>query len=370
MSVFKDHYLKKHLSENCQILLRPDGERGIFASQDLKSGDLLFQDRPLLLGPKNAVTAVQCSCCYKSNADLKPCRKGCSLPLCEDCSKDKEEHEQDCTMLRNLGICDTNSWSLNVLRALTPLRALRLQEKDKNVLKLLKSLKNISTRDELDSFLRLLDNPNIIDVQDIEFMHQVCSILQTNSFEVPVVNCGVEISYIRGIYPMAAMLNHSCAPNVRHSFVKEKAEDSVKGGVQFSPILEFRARQDVKCGEELFITYCDITDVTSVRLKKLSLTKGFLCKCPRCSDRTEFGTNISAFKCANQDKDCAGMMLPQEPLKLSTDYICISCNFILNKDLVEDYQKSATALLATLKNGQLDKDIKKDSNGMVHINLY
>lgn len=48
-------------------------------------------------------------------------------------------------------------------------------------------------------------------------------------------------------------------------------------------------------------------------------------------------------------------MLPQEPLKLSTDYICISCNFILNKDLVEDYQKSATALLATLKNGQLDK---------------
>lgn len=52
----------------------------------------------------------------------------------------------------------------------------------------------------------------------------------------------------------------------------------------------------MKKGEELFMTYCDITDITSLRRKKMFITKGFWCQCERCKDRT-VGIYGSTFEC-------------------------------------------------------------------------
>lgn len=43
------------------------------------------------------------------------------------------------------------------------------------------------------------------------------------------------------------------------------------------------------------------------RRTHLSNTWFFDCACPRCSDVTEFGTNLSAFKC---ESCCEGLILP------------------------------------------------------------
>lgn len=70
---------------------------------------------------------------------------------------------------------------------------------------------------------------------------------------------------------------HSCTPNAAVHFDVPT----------FSSHL--RALRDIKKGEEIFVSYCDISETTAVRQEKLA-PYGFVCKCARCtnvgSDRT------------------------------------------------------------------------------------
>lgn len=71
---------------------------------------------------------------------------------------------------------------------------------------------------------------------------------------------------------------YSCAPNaVVHFDVRT-----------FSS--QLRVLRDIKKGEEIFISYCNISDTTAARQEKLA-PYGFVCKCARCTD-------------VNSDKTC------------------------------------------------------------------
>ena len=72
------------------------------------------------------------------------------------------------------------------------------------------------------------------------------------------------------IYPTAAILNHSCAPNCVLTYEE--------GSVQV-----IRTIEQVAAGEELFHSYCDVTSPTAVRRKHLKEVYGFDCDCPRCT---------------------------------------------------------------------------------------
>jgi SET domain len=73
------------------------------------------------------------------------------------------------------------------------------------------------------------------------------------------------------IYDHLSRVNHSCLPNASHSF-------SV---VSFSG--QLRAVHDIKKGEEIFVTYCDIDVPTAARQKSLE-PYGFRCTCSSCKD--------------------------------------------------------------------------------------
>lgn len=106
-------------SKKWNIQTRPDGERGIFATIDLKAGDILFTDSSVLIGPKNSVDPV-CSCCYQKEDKLEACKNGCSLPLCEDCNLNmKKQHEVDCRVLKKWQI-DCEYMILAILCVLAP----------------------------------------------------------------------------------------------------------------------------------------------------------------------------------------------------------------------------------------------------------
>ena len=82
-----------------------------------------------------------------------------------------------------------------------------------------------------------------------------------------------------GVYPWAASLNHSCAPNclVRFYFYR--------GG---PPLLIFVAAREIKPGEELCHSYCDVSLPTSQRRDKLKENYGIdHCNCIRCMDLIE-----------------------------------------------------------------------------------
>lgn len=109
---------------------------------------------------------------------------------------------------------------------------------------------------------------------------RVCGIVQVNGHEVPLT----DPPYV-AIYDVGSMLEHSCVPNCTKTFTSDGH-------------LLIRTRDTaVKTGEHLSITYTDPLWGTTQRLAHLADTKFFVCKCPRCSDPTEFGTYFSAVKC-------------------------------------------------------------------------
>ena len=53
-------------------------------------------------------------------------------------------------------------------------------------------------------------------------------------------------------------------------------------------------------------------------------SKYFECKCKRCADSTELGTNFSTLRCKNPSCD-GGLVTPKDPLDVDSDWSCILC---------------------------------------------
>ena len=104
-----------------------------------------------------------------------------------------------------------------------------------------------------------------------------------NSFEknnFGIVNA-LHSSIGEGVYPCAALLNHSCSPNCilryKLGIPRHQCKDQYH-----QPILQIIASKDICAGEELCHSYVDLSLPTEVRRSRLKGTHGFVCKCTRC----------------------------------------------------------------------------------------
>ncbi|OTA97937.1 hypothetical protein M434DRAFT_391545 [Hypoxylon sp. CO27-5] len=100
----------------------------------------------------------------------------------------------------------------------------------------------------------------------MEAIEVLCQ-LQVNSFNRLDVDTGQSGVYVN---TALAMLNHSCIPNAFVQFVGRKA------------ILH--AFQEIKKGEEIEISYIDVTLPRSQRREALKTRYNFDCVCPRCRE--------------------------------------------------------------------------------------
>lgn len=76
---------------------------------------------------------------------------------------------------------------------------------------------------------------------------------------------------------------------------------------------------------------------THMREEHLLTNKYFVCRCERCLDPTELGTNISALKCIGDiGKVCnGGTLLPKNPTDTKTDWFCDKCNVNISNEQIE-----------------------------------
>ena len=88
-----------------------------------------------------------------------------------------------------------------------------------------------------------------------------------------------------------------------------------------------RAQVDIKIGEEVSTLYLPPSMGTVLRRTKIKNNWKFDCVCDRCSDKTEFGTNLNTVKCQLCVKQgSCGYILPLDPLEYDGEWECQKCN--------------------------------------------
>lgn len=298
-------------AKNCtkwKIFDSPSGGRGLIATDDIKSDEVVFVDHPLVCGPRSG-TIVQrgCTVCRNIDSDtLYKCSK-CALLLCSEQCQNSGTHLSDCSVIscwpNKVPIEDIDDTLMS--RALTAVRALSLNKDQKNLLTSLQA----HVFHQHGSEIRALKECFDIFVEDEEFMTLVSCILDTNAFQMAVPYGKKEMN-LRGIYPVSSLMNHNCVSNTRYSFNAESH-------------MTVRAVKPIRSGTEIFTCYSGMLWGTPARRLHLYKTKHFLCACDRCSDPTERGTLLAALKCFSTE--CSGSLLPIEPLKSNSAWRCLEC---------------------------------------------
>ncbi|XP_053971341.1 SET domain-containing protein SmydA-8-like isoform X2 [Hylaeus volcanicus] len=334
------------------------GGRGLFATRDIAPNELIFVDAPLIIGPRcNGTHLEMCVCCYKNECPLFPCDHGCGLPVCSvQCENSPRHTDYECKYLRSLiPTCGTD-WSLQLLLAVIPIRALFLTERQRECLATLQCDQTLIPSHEIDMLRRNVTNPP--SEEDEKLMRHVCGAFATNAFETVSVQDKDHSSSLRGLYPMGALQNHCCVPNTRHHFDDEQR-------------LYVNAALPISAGEELTMSYTSLFWDTTLRRPFLSLTKHFSCECNRCTDPTEFGTRLGALFCASDD--CFGHLLPRDPLKMGSPWICDKCSMSINNRQIRSIRSGLAAILeeALYKPPrQIYKFMQKELSSVIPPNNY
>lgn len=281
----------------------------MIACRDIKPGEIVLKEAPLIKGPSQ-ITCPVCVICLQGlfEEDLKEnqeCEK-CGWPVCENClGKQAKEHEGECQLTRARG----SKFHLQhyfdphpTYQCMIVLRCLLLKdnapEKWEKLIRLEShsderrgSIQWCNDREGVAKFIpRFFKCDNKWTEEEILHMS---GIVQINGHEVPLT----DPPYV-AIYDLASLIEHSCAPNLTKTFTG-------KGEVMFwSP-------NAIRKGEHLSICYSDALWGTDSRQNHLLQTKMFKCDCIRCHDVTELGTFYSAIKCNGESKNCTGLALPR-----------------------------------------------------------
>ena len=105
------------------------------------------------------------------------------------------------------------------------------------------------------------------------------------------------------------------------------------------------AQADIEAGQEITNQYMKADKPTIYRRPFLRQKWFFDCCCPRCSDPTERGSNLSSLLCPR--RKCGGSVVPSRPLDNNSDWSCLSCGAITFLDKVQTVLEEAAELIAS-----------------------
>ena len=186
--------------------------RGVIATRDIEPNELIFKDRPLILGPRaNKIQLILCVVCHQKVTIKDICPRGCGLPICQikktindiintKYCYDTDEHIFECELLQKWCPKNKNIVSLNTLRALPIIRGVLLDDKRKILLNLLQGnipkpeqeLEIIKASEEFHNF------PN--DAETMKLLLHTLSVLNTNAFETLVASESDNYFSLRGTH--------------------------------------------------------------------------------------------------------------------------------------------------------------------------
>ncbi|XP_059097587.1 SET domain-containing protein SmydA-8-like isoform X2 [Tigriopus californicus] len=338
----KTHW-KRHKNE-CKLLpykVEKSAELGRFlvATRDIKKGDAIFKEAPLVLGPV-AQTLPVCLACYELVDGTYKCKKS-GWPLCGPQCEAKVAHNPEVVIpSQTEGLFEIESYEepCYLYECVTPLRALLLQKTAPKRFKKIMSLEShLESRKGTEAWQTCQDR--VIDVMkktlgvmvfevlypQLDFkderIQELVGIFETNSIEIRLGQ-----TEVHGLYEMGSMMEHSCVPNINMSF-DEKFHLTATAG------------RDIEKGEHLSIMYTHCLWGTWARRDHLINYKKFWCSCKRCSDPSELGTEFSTIL-RNGKK-----LRPKNPLEPNTSWVSTDgTNEVSSIDVQNDMTRIAAEL--------------------------
>nr|XP_045591530.1 SET domain-containing protein SmydA-8-like [Procambarus clarkii] len=320
--------------------------RFLVASQDIRAGEVVFREAPLVVSPnlEAGPTCLACLCILKEA--WRGCG-GCGAPRCTPPCDGIYHTNKECNIVKRLGLQqDPNSRfmskQLNVL--LSPLRTLLLLQELPGVGAVIAALQsNVENRRKL-PVGRLVEEQVIRPMQrdmglpvNSEVMQQLCGIFDTNCFVISLARGRGG----RALFPLGALMNHSCLPNTQHWY---------KDGV-----LIVRSVAAIPEGAPITNTYAPTLWGTHARAAYIQSSKFFTCTCERCVDPTELGSHLSSVSC----RKCEGGLLVPAP-DPQVAWVCNACGAAVDSPALNSLlqaagiaasrvpQEDATALDATV----------------------
>uniref|UniRef100_A0A1B6KW78 MYND-type domain-containing protein n=1 Tax=Graphocephala atropunctata TaxID=36148 RepID=A0A1B6KW78_9HEMI len=328
--------------------------RHLVATRDIKAGEVVLREGPLLQGPSQ-VTGPVCLGCLQaiSQHNSEPCEK-CGWPLCRKAScRHSKQHLPECQWTvekKKIPVKISHFISPHPsYECITALRMCYARDNNPTLWAKLKSLQS-HTEDRKDTQKYKEDTRSIAqflrrfykiedEFTDTEIM-DIWGVVQVNGHEVPVSHP----PHV-AIYDLCSMVEHSCHPNCCKSFTNS-------GGIVL------RAVDRIPAGGHLSICYTDSLWGTGNRQYHLSDTKFFSCKCVRCVDPTELGTYFSALIC--EKSECRGPVLPENLCSVTSDTVwsCARCGLTMTDQQVEDILHQAGNELASLASQEIQASFR------------
>ncbi|KAH8304072.1 hypothetical protein KR059_000002, partial [Drosophila kikkawai] len=301
--------------------------RYLVASRQLEPGELLITEEPLAIGPCVSGDPV-CLGCYRPvtlASDQYRC-PACAWPLCgPSCSGLNHRHGHTADECQLYGERKAAAGELLTDRAgpaevrdlyelVMIVRILLLRQHDPEQFQLIARMESHTEERRKNAVLwqhyeekvvqRLRQDWQLEDLP-AEQVHEVCGILDVNCFEI-----GQNGSKARTLYPSAFLLAHDCRPNTAHT-------DDPR-----SYAILLRTSRRVREREALTLSYAYTLQGTLKRRSFMHEGKLFWCRCERCADPRELGSDCSALVCSACRE---GTVRALEPLEQAGDWACDRC---------------------------------------------
>lgn len=258
----------------------------VLAAVDIPAGTLVLKETPLIEGPKQSSSLVCVGCC----SVMEKCAQceWCGLPLCQKCCNISSLHSEECKLFQENKmrfIIESEKDQIKYYSIVTILRALlsgKVEEFESHQKRRDGTPIWLYVESTVVPVLVNLKRENKI-MFTSEMIHAAAGVLDTNTFELKIIQDDQVTRIGRGLYQHASMLNNNCQPTCRKQF-------------NWNEISVYTCRH-VSAGEELSICYTGLLQPTHIRQTVFQQTKHFKCLCVRCQDPTELKTHLGSIKC-------------------------------------------------------------------------
>lgn len=310
-----DHGVKHSDGKTCYpftISYQEGRGRQLKAARDIKAGEVILKENPLVVGPNAEGEPICLSC--QAGIDCSYLCQRCGYPMCDVECAENQIHRRECEVLSNgpRPVFEADKVNEEAYHSILPLRLLLLKYQNAPAAKLTEGLMDHVEERRGNEYWNTSQEHVVHHIINkcgqkqfsVDQINRAVGILETNCWEFQsFVTCGN-----RGLFPLLALVNHSCRPNLRNIWMTE------------SPFTNTSyACIDIKQGEEINNSYLKTTSCGIARRQMILDMWYFECRCERCRDPTELGSHANTILCTNCT---SGLLLPKDPLTFQSDWEC------------------------------------------------